>query len=198
MPLRQRDINRGSYMITDKTDEDRMNHFISRLKERYDVDMSEKEYWDICDFISCGPPSHKKHDKKYTFFCKLSSVKSICILKIKEEDVVVIYSSIHKMLITALPKSTISEIERLVPIFVKRKKMEKEFCDEYNNILNKCNAEYVDFGDKKKNWKHYEDKCAYPELLIKKYTNQLTVRNIIWQVMMNLFGMTYKEAKKYS
>lgn len=76
-------------------------HFIERLKERYDIDITEKQYNELCNLKT----------SKYKGILSKSSNSTIGIAKIKNQEVWVLYNSKTKCFSTCYPSDIETNIE---------------------------------------------------------------------------------------
>jgi hypothetical protein len=164
------------------TRDERKGHFIQRLLERYGIYINGDEYEEICTWVR----PEAMMSEKCEFLLKISSNLRAFRISIKGQSVLVLYCRKNKALTTALPLDNYYEPERMVPKIFRKKKLVEEAVSEYNKIVEVCCREYVDLGDKKKNWEHYSKKCTYPRLLMAEYNGILNVRKIYWQVLRNM------------
>jgi hypothetical protein len=164
------------------TRDERKEHFMKRLQERYGISITSEEYEDMCLWVS----PQKEMTDKCEFLLKISSNLRAFRLTINGQYVLVLYCRKNKAFTTALPFENYYEPERMVPKIFRKKNMVSEAVSEYNKILESCCSEYIDFGDKKKNWEHYSSNCTYPRLLMAEYGGKLDVRKIYWQVLRNM------------
>lgn len=163
-----------------KTDYEIKNHFLLRLKERYNIVLSDEEYNDIHHHK--GFSFSKTIEHPITNWVKISSNTSVIILKLKGKFILSIYSKRRGRFITALPWESYDDASRLVPKILKKSNLKELAIQKYNEILSICAKEYVDLGNKKKNWYYYQ-KCTYPNLLMAEYKGMLTVGNIYKKVL---------------
>lgn len=164
------------------TREDRKQHFIVRLFERYGIALTGDEYENICTWLNTSNPS--RGSCKYLL--KVSRNLRAYSVQIQGKNVLALYSKDLNMFTTALPAENYYEPARMVPKIFRKKKLVREAVEEYNKVLDTCCREYHDFGDDKKNWDYYSNNCAYPHLMLDECKNGLTVRNIYRQVLSNM------------
>lgn len=164
-----------------KSNEELKEHFISRLKERYDISLSDDEYNDI--HTPLGFPNSKVLEGNAIHWIKISSNNSAFIIKIKGKFVFTIYSRRRGRFITALPWESYNDETRFVPKILKKLNLKELAIEKYNEILSLCAKEFVDLGSSKENWYHYKNKCLYSTLLMLEYNGKLTMGNIYNQVV---------------
>ena len=163
-----------------KSDEDIKYHFLLRLKERYDISLTDEEYIDIHN--SFGFASSKIIESHVINWAKLSSTKSAFLIQIKGKQVLAIYSSRRGRFYTALPWESHNDETRFVPVELKKIGLKDFAINQYNEILLICSKEYVDLGNSKDNWFYYKDNGTYPNLLWAEYKGGLTVGDIYKEV----------------
>lgn len=167
-----------------KSDDEIKAHFLLRLKERYDIILSDKEYNNL---HHSGGFSKSTILTNMTPWLKISSNYSSFIITIKEKYVLVIYSKHRGRFITALPWESYDDHTRLVPKVFKKTGLKELATERYEKILSICAKEYVDLGNSKDNWYHYQNNCTYPSLLMTEYLGRLTMGHIYAQVTKELF-----------
>lgn len=163
-----------------KTDEEIKIHFLLRLRERYNIYLSDDEYNDIHHYKGFG--FSKIIEQPIINWVKISANTSVIIFKLKGKFILAIYSKRRGRFITALPWESYDDSSRLVPNVFKKSNLKEFAIQKYNEILSICAKEYVDLGNKKKNW-HYYQNCTYPNLLMAEYKGSLTVGNIYKKVL---------------
>ena len=166
----------------DMTPEQRKQHFIARLLERYSISVSSEEYDNICTWVRAESPNRVR----CKYLLKISRHLRAYSIEIKGINVLALYSKDLNMFTTALPFDNYYEPERMVPKIFRKKKLVKEAVEEYEKVLNTCCLEYQDFGDDRKNWEYYSNNCEYPRLMLEERKNGLTVRDIYRQVIINM------------
>jgi len=166
------------------TRDERKQHFIDRLAERYDIVITSDEYEDICTWVHADSPNRNK----CTYLLKLSVNLRLYVVEIQGKNVLAVYSKNVKLKIftSAIPADNYYEPARMVPKIFRKKRMVKEAVEEYEKVLDTCCRQYQDFGDDRKNFEYYSNNCEYPKLMIAEYKNGLTVRNIYRQVLENM------------
>jgi hypothetical protein len=164
------------------TRDERKAHFMKRLQERYGISITGEEYEDMCLWVR---PENEMVEK-CEFLLKISNNLRAFRLSVKRQDVLALYCRKNKALTTALPLENYYEPERMVPKIFRKKRMVAEAVEEYNKILETCCLEYVDLGDREKNWRHYSSNCTYPNLLMAECNGVLNVRKVYWQVLRNM------------
>ena len=172
-----------------KSDEEIKSHFLIRLKERYQISLSNEEYNDIHN--SLGFSKSKILEDNPIHWAKISSNTSAFIIKIKGKYILTIYSNRRGRFITALPWESYDDETRLVPKTLKKLNLKELAIERYNEILSICAKEYVDLGNSKKNWYHYKRNCTYPHILMLEYKGVLTMKNIYSQVLKELKTNNY-------
>lgn len=78
-------------------------HFMLRLKQRYNLDITTEEYYSLIDQIRLNQNS--KTDKKFFGIYKRKTGKSIGYIFFKDTKVWVMYDTTYKILITAYPSN---------------------------------------------------------------------------------------------
>lgn len=85
------------------------NHFISRLKERYGIEINDDEYALLC-LLKTGKGVMSK-----------SRIKSVIKIKVSGQEVICMYNSAVKVLETALPKDALDDEDKLIrAVFAKK------------------------------------------------------------------------------
>lgn len=163
-----------------KTDNEIKTHFLLRLKERYNIELSDEEYNDIHHYKGFG--FSKIIEQPIINWVKISANTSVIIFKLKGKFILSIYSKRRGRFITALPWNSYDDSSRLVPNVFKKSNLKEFAIQKYNEILSTCAKEYVDLGNKKTNW-HYYQNCTYPNLLMAEYKGSLTVGSIYKKVL---------------
>lgn len=163
-----------------KTDNEIKTHFLLRLKERYNIELSDEEYNDIHHYKGFG--FSKIIEQPIINWVKISANTSVIIFKLKGKFILSIYSKRRGRFITALPWNSYDDSSRLVPNVFKKSNLKEFAIQKYNEILSTCAKEYVDLGNKKTNW-HYYQTCTYPNLLMAEYKGSLTVGSIYKKVL---------------
>lgn len=166
----------------DMTRDEKKQHFILRLSERYDVSISGNEYDDLCNWIDTT--NQTRGSCKYLL--KVSRNLRAYSVVIQGQNVLALYSKDLNMFTTALPAENYYDPARMVPKIFRKKKMVEAGVAEYNKVLETCCREYIDLGDERKNWEYYSKKCAYPKLMFAEHKNGMTVRDVYRQVIYNM------------
>jgi len=165
-----------------RTDEELKSHFILRLGERYDIWLTDDEYNNIHHFKGF---TYSNLINEHIIWATLSAFKKVFIIKIKNKNVLVIYSNKRGRFITALPWECYDDETRFVPKVLKKLNLKEQAIERYRQILSICSKEYTDFGNSKENWYFYK-KCSYPKLLMAEYKGVLTVGRIYKEVTKEL------------
>lgn len=163
-----------------KTDEEIKTHFLLRLKERYNIALSDEEYNDIHHYKGFG--FSKIIEQPIINWVKISANTSVIIFKLKGKFILAIYSKRRGRFITALPWESYDDSSRLVPNVFKKSNLKEFAIQKYNEILSICAKEYVDLGSDTQNWHHFQT-CTYPHLLMAEYKGRLTVGSIYNKVL---------------
>lgn len=176
----------------DMTPEQRKQHFIARLLERYAISISSEEYDDLCTWVRADSSNRVK----CKYLLKISRHLRAYSISLQGKNVLALYSKELNMFTTALPEDNYYDPERMVPKIFRKKKLVKEAVEEYNKVLETCCQQYQDFGDDRKNWEYYSGNCDYPKLMLEECKNGLTVRDIYRQVITNMKDLLGVEENK--
>lgn len=178
------------------TRDERKQHFIERLFERYGISITSDEYEDLCTWVRPDSPNRNK----CKYLLKISANLRAYFVEIQGQNVLCIYSKNVKLKIftSAIPAENYYEPARMVPKIFRKKGLVKEAVEEYQKVLDICCRDYQDFGDDRKNYEYYSTNCEYPFLMIAEHKDGMTVRQVYRQVlknMKNVLGIHEKEIR---
>lgn len=134
-------------------------HFIQRVKERYNIEISIKEYNLLLN---------NKINRKFKGVYSKNSNNTLGVLKFKGIDVWVLYNSRLKLFLTAYPPIIAEDTNEMITACFSRpvRYIAREL---YKIILNELNLERIDFNSDKDAAIHYFNNCRFSTLLIDKY-----------------------------
>jgi hypothetical protein len=134
---------------------DHANHTIKRIKERYSLDMSIKEYSHFLDRATQG--------------CEMvhviSNSKSYRKVRFKDNDVYCLYSSMHKTIYTVITADEMEKRKQHVPNWGKGN--EKACHELYKHVTEVINEQLKNSSSitTQKELAEYFAKCKYPTLM---------------------------------
>lgn len=141
------------------------SHFTDRLKERYGIEISKEEYFEL--------KKTKNIRKNYKGYFKSSPQKSVGTIDINGTKVWCIYDSEHKLFVTVLPKETEQDIYQMIYSFF-RGKLKPIALEIYKQIEFEVNNTRYDFNSDKEAALHYygNGNCNFPSLCMDKYKHK--------------------------
>lgn len=160
---------------------DHANHVVKRMKERYNLDMSVKEYGRFLEQATLG--------------CEMvhviSNSKSYRKVRFKGTDVYCLYSSMYKTIYTVVTPEEMEKRKNHVPLWGKGK--EKECHELYKHVSDTINSQFKELPTQKET-AEYLAKCKYSTLMFalwKKKTNRLNI--LTWAVVKSTLKITDNE-----
>lgn len=177
-----------------KSNDELKEHFISRIKERYNIDLTNDEYIDIHN--KKGLCSSNTIVGQPVVWAKINFSKTFFIITIKGKKVLALYSKKRGRFITALPWHSLYDETRFVPGILKKNGLKEEAIRKYNEILSICCKEYVDLGDQYQNFLYYQKNCKYPKLMMAEQKGTLTIKSIYDTVLNELEGKIFEKQNK--
>ena len=141
--------------ITEKSYEDTREHFIERLKERYNLDMTHDEYDKIAT------------EKNFTFLIKKSSDGVIGTLNFKNTEVFIFYNKTRKIPSTALTPLN-DELDFIMTVFGKR--LQHIARTIYNSIMDEMKPHLEkNFETVRDAAIYYHSNSPFANFLVQKY-----------------------------
>jgi hypothetical protein len=158
-------------------------HFILRLKERYDISIVNEEYDELCK-------SALKSNNRV--ICKIDCGKNFHIIPINEKPVLVLYSKDYHIFYTCYPMAEIFNPEYIIPSRYRYNQNKKELAiREFKKVMTVVELEHTDLAKEdyrqyKGPFNYYSTKCSYPVLNVLKHKDKLTIGAVWEQVKENL------------
>ena len=141
--------------ILEKSYEDTREHFIERLKERYNLDMTNDEYDKIAS------------EKDYKFLIKKSRDGNVGIINFKNTEVYIFYNVTRKIPATALTPLN-DELDFIMTVFGKR--LQHIAATIYNSILDEMKPHLEKkFENTKEAAIYYHNNSPFANFLVQKY-----------------------------
>lgn len=131
-------------------------HFIERVKERYGIDMSLDEYYEL---LASG--AYLGHYRK-------SSQTSVGVVPFKGVDIWCMYSSKNKLFLTALPAKVGTESRSMVEAVFSRS-LRAMAMTIHDHIMNELKTERVDFDSCRDAALYYFSNTRFPRLLMYRF-----------------------------
>jgi hypothetical protein len=151
---------------------DHANHVIKRIKERYSLDMTIKEYARFLDKAMMG----------CEMIHVISNSKSYRKVVFKKTDVYVVYSSLYKTIYTVLDPAVIDKRMRDVPNWGKGK--EKECLEMYDQVSETIKSQYKEFPTQRETAEYFAKECKYPTLMFAHWKGKMPRLNVLtWAVV---------------
>lgn len=139
-------------------------HFILRLKQRYDLDMTTEEYYSFIEQIRLN--HNHKTDRKYFGIYKRKKGKSIGYVFFKDTKIWVMYDTTYKLLITAYPNNIDTDISQTIQsCFTKEiRPIAHLIYDDIQKEIKKISKLKFEIG--KEAYKYYALNTKYPSVHI--------------------------------